>query len=139
MTTVTYAHQFSYTYDVLGEPFPILQIEISSAQAPGRRIELEAYLDSGAQSSLFDGTLCRVLGIDLFAGRHRSYGSNAGAPITGFLHPVNLQHAVLGQLQLEVGFSTVTLRRNLLGRDFFNLVQIGFRERQQLFFVTAHP
>ena len=42
-------------------------------------------------------------------------------------------------IDLDIGFSTVPLRRNLLGRDFFNLVQIGFRERQQVFYVRGEP
>ena len=47
------------------------------------------------------------------------------------LHAVRLSHPELGCFDLEIGFSPFPLRRNLLGRDFFNLVQIGFRERQQ--------
>jgi hypothetical protein len=38
-----------------------------------------------------------------------------------------------------VGFSSGEIHRNLLGRDFFNLAQIGFRERHLTFFITPSP
>jgi len=57
----------------------------------------------------------------------------------GIIHPVRLSHPDLSDFDLEVGFSTVPLRRNLLGRDFFSMVQIGFRERHQVFYVKAEP
>lgn len=65
--------------------------------------------------------------------------SAAGFSIDTIVHPIRLSHPDLGDFNLEIGFSTVPLRRNLLGRDFFNLVQIGFRERQQVFYVKTEP
>jgi len=41
--------------------------------------------------------------------------------------------------RLEVGFSSVTIKHNLLGRDFFSLLQIGFRERRQTIYVSLEP
>ena len=35
--------------------------------------------------------------------------------------------------------ASVRIKRNLLGRDFFNLLQIGFRERRQVFYVSLEP
>jgi len=40
---------------------------------------------------------------------------------------------------LEIGFSENPIRRNLLGRGFFNLIQIGFRERYLTFYMTPTP
>ena len=39
-------------------------------------------------------------------------------------------HDSLGVNELMIAFSETRLTRNLLGRDFFNLFQIGFRERR---------
>jgi hypothetical protein len=48
-------------------------------------------------------------------------------------------HPDLGSFTLEVGFSSTDIHRNLLGRDFFNLAQIGFRERFLTLYVTPAP
>lgn len=97
------------------------------------------YLDCGAERSLFSGTLAAPLGIDLLQGRRIAYFSAGGMRMDAFLHAVQIQHPELGQFDLEVGFSSVSLARNLLGRDFFNLVQLGFREHHLVFYVTPEP
>jgi hypothetical protein len=102
-------------------------------------VEIEAYLDSGAQRSLFDGSIARMVGLDLLAGRRLQLATAAGTGLEAFVHAVGLSHPELGQFELEVGFSSGHVRRNLLGRDFFNLVQIGFRERHSLFYLSPHP
>jgi hypothetical protein len=102
-----------------------------------RSADVIAYLDSGAQRSLFDGTLARLIGLDLLTGSRLSFTSAAGFSIEAMVHPVRLSHPEIGHFDLAIGFSTVPLRRNLLGRDFFNLVQIGFRERHQMFYVRT--
>jgi len=33
----------------------------------------------------------------------------------------------------------VEISRNLIGRDFFNLVQVGFREKYLTFYLTPTP
>ena len=63
----------------------------------------------------------------------------AGGVLPATLHAVQLSHADLGTFELEVAFSTTEIRRNLLGRDFFDLVQIGFREHHLAFFITPTP
>ena len=78
-------------------------------------------------------------GLDLMAGRRLSFASATGMSIEAMLHAVRLSHPELGHFDLEVGFSTAPLRRNLLGRDFFDLAQIGFRERHLVFYVTPEP
>jgi len=134
--TVTYAYQFPYRLSSAGGAFPILPIRIINPHQPARAVDAIAYLDSGAQRSLFDGTLARLIGLDLFHGRRLRFASATGMSIEALLHPVRLSHPEIGDFDLEIGFSTVPLHRNLLGRDFFNLVQIGFRERHLLFYVT---
>lgn len=106
--------------------FPILSVVVSNPRSLVRSADVIAYLDSGAQRSLFDGTLAGLIGLDLMDGPRVSFASAAGLSIEGIIHPVRLSHPELGKFDLDIGFSTVPLRRNLLGRDFFNLVQIGF-------------
>ncbi len=137
--TVSYEHQFDYFHDQRGERFPALQIRIATPGNPEQALDIDAYIDSGAERSLLDGSIGRALGLDLFAGRQIPYVSTIGVRMEGWLHRVRLSHPDLGYFELEVGFSTGTIRRNLLGRDFFNLIQIGFRERHLAFYVTPTP
>jgi hypothetical protein len=46
---------------------------------------------------------------------------------------------IAGDFNLEIGFTDRQIRRNLLGRDFFNLVQIGFREHQLQYYLNTTP
>ena len=139
MQTVHYQHEFPYTYDSRGELFPMLQLAVSNPFDPTPVVEMEAYLDCGAQRSLFDGSLARMVGIDLMTGRRLRFSTAAGLPIEAIAHPLRISHPDVGQFEFDVGLTTMPLRRNLLGRDFFNLVQIGFRERHSLFYVTPRP
>jgi hypothetical protein len=137
--SVAYHFEFLYRPSPAGGMFPILSVAISSPRLSARSADVIAYLDSGAQRSLFDGTLAGLIGIDLMDGTRVPFASAAGFSIEGIIHPVRLSHPELGEFDLDIGFSTVPLRRNLLGRDFFNLVQIGFRERHQVFYVKTEP
>ncbi len=140
MPTVTYAYQFNYTYDPQkGEPFPVLVLQIMNPDHSEQALDIDAYLDSGAQRSLFDGGIGTALGLDLFSGPEIRYVSIAGTGIVARLHRVRFAHPALGNFELEVGLSTARISRNLLGRDFFNLVQLGFRERYLTFYVTPTP
>jgi hypothetical protein len=136
---VAYSYEFPYRQSPAGGLFPILPVTLSTPHQPTRSADVITYLDSGAQRSLFDGTLARLIGLDLLAGRRLTFASTAGLSIEATIHAVRLSHPDLGHFELEIGFSTVPLRRNLLGRDFFSLVQIGFRERYQLFYLRAEP
>jgi hypothetical protein len=115
--------------------FPILPLTIRAQRQVTRSADVPAYLDSGAERSLFDGTLAGVIGLDLLSGSRLAFASTAGFSVEAMVHPVRLSHPDLGQFDLDLAFSTVPLRRNLLGRDFLHLVQIGFRERHQAFYV----
>ena len=140
METVSYAHRFDYTYDSeSGELFPVLPLRIENLHNPQQALDFDTYLDSGTQRSLFDGRIAAEIGIDLSSGEDARYGSSSGFYIGAKLHTVRLSHPNLGIFDLKVGFSTIQIKRNLLGRDFFNFIQIGFRERHLLFYVTNVP
>lgn len=139
MPVVSYDYELPYSYGPTGDRFPRLTLRIANPSAQGLSVDADAYLDSGAQRSLFDGGIGRAIGIDLLTGSQQEYESTTGSRITGMVHRIHLEHSDLGTFNLEVGFSTVRVTRNLLGRDFFNLIQIGFRERHLALYVTARP
>ena len=117
----------------------MLQVRITRQDIPGLEIDTDAYLDSGAEASLFNGDLLAALEIDLINNNRKSYGSTFGSSITGYLHNIRLTLPDVGDFTMEIGFSHGEIRRNLLGRDFFNLVQIGFRERQFEYYLNPRP
>jgi len=139
MPTIEYPYQFDYTYDEHGDLFPRLPLGVSRPGHSGKPVDIDAHVDSGAERSLFDGWIGASLGIDVLAGSRFAFETTMGSVLTATMHTVQLLHPELGTFELEVGFSSSHIRRNLLGRDFFNLVQIGFRERHSLFYVSARP
>ncbi len=136
---VSYDHEFSYPYDDRGERRPILQILLANPGDTSLAVEVDASIDSGAGKSLFDGALLPAIGLQLLDGQRQLYSSTGGFQLWARLHQVIISHPDLGSFPLKVGFSEVTIWRNLLGRDFFALTQIGFRERHSAFFVTPTP
>ncbi len=136
---VDYEYQIEYAHDPDGNRFPRLSFQVARADDPAVTVDTNAYLDSGAARSLFSGRIGMALGIDVLSGPDLTFQNTTGSRLVATLHPVRLTHPDLGSFTLEVGFSTTDIYRNLLGRDFFNLVQIGFRERFLTLFVTPSP
>ena len=139
MVTVDYDHEMPYAHDENGERYPRLTLRLASPADPEQAIRTDAYLDSGAGRSLFNGELTPTLGIDLFAGPEFTFQSTTGDRLTARLHSVRIEHDLLGSFDMEVAFSTAHIGRNLLGRDFFSLIQIGFRDRHLVLYVTPQP
>ena len=139
MITVSYDHELAYAHEPNGDRSPQLTFRVSNPGHPSEAIDVDTYLDSGAQRSLLSGWIGKVLGIDILSGDKKTYQSTAGSGIDATHHAVRLEHPDLGSFELEVGFTLGEIRRNLLGRDFFDLIQLGFRERQLTFYVTARP
>jgi hypothetical protein len=136
--TVIYQHKFNYTAAVQGS-CPVLQLSLRRQDNPEIGIDTEAYLDSGAEASLFNGGLLAALEMELLNGSPKPYSTTFGDSVTAYLHKVQLTLPAVGEFDLEIGFSNGEIRGNLLGRDFFNLVQVGFRERQMEYFLTSTP
>ncbi len=140
MIGVSYQYQFPYPYDErTGRSFPRLAFTVVNRQDLSRSLDVDAYLDSGAERSFFNGEIATALGIELLGGEECPYATTTGAEIHGRVHPVRLSHPELGSFDLEVAFSLDRIQRNLLGRDFFALTQIGFREQHSMIFVTPSP
>lgn len=64
MVTVEYQHRFNYRQYRSGSA-PVLQVRITRQDVPSLGIDTDAYLDSGAEASLFNGDLLAALEIDL--------------------------------------------------------------------------
>ncbi len=141
VTLVTYAHSFSYSFDSLsGETFPGLPLRVSLPKDSDTAVDLVAHLDTGAGRSIFDGArLVSTLGLDLMAGREIRLSPVSGFALTARIHRVEISHPTLGQFTLDAAISTAPIRRNLLGRDFFQHIQIGFREFHQTFLIGTAP
>lgn len=136
---VAYEYRVEYGHDPRGHLYPRLSLQLASATEPDLTVDIDAHLDSGAEKSLVSGRLGISLGIDVLSGPQLVYQTTMGARLVATLHPVQLMHPELGLFRLEVGFSTSDIQRNLLGRDFFDLVQIGFRERHRMIFLSPTP
>ena len=100
-------------------------------------IEIRAALDSGAEYSLFDGALAPLIGLDLFAGERFVFSFANGLSLEARIFPVEVSHADLGSFNLPARFSTGPLRRNILGRDFFDLLLVGFDEHRSEVYLTT--
>lgn len=112
---------------------------ICNAGDPAQAVGIDAFIDSGAEGSLFQGWIPESIGLALLDGERKRYAPVHGVPLEARLHRVTLSHTELGSFELELGFCTVEISRNLLGRDFLNLIQVGFRENQQTFFISPTP
>lgn len=139
MPVVEYDHQIPYAYDADGHRSPRLSLRIAKAEEPDVTIDIDAYLDSGAERTLFSGRIGAALGIDVVRGPELVFQTATGAGLVATLHQVRIEHPELGSFSLEVAFSTADLYRNLLGRDFFNLIQVGFRERYLALYFRSTP
>jgi hypothetical protein len=135
---VTYNHTFGYRDSRHGFA-PILLVTLALPALPDLGIDVEAYLDSGATHSLFDGELAVALGLGLVSGPPRHYYATTGDGVQAHRHSILLRHAPIPPFTLEIGFSTSPIARNLLGRDLFNLLQVGFRERRSEFYIEPLP
>ena len=140
MVTVEYTHEFDYGHTEKEGVCPVIAVSMSPPEmSSDEGVEVDAFLDSGASISLFNGSFLRGFDIDVMNDRGKVFTSTAGVPLTAYLHRVTLTLPELGTFNLDVAFSIDPIRRNLLGRDFFKLVQIGFRENQLKYFLISTP
>jgi hypothetical protein len=138
MLTVTYTSSFMYR-DHGNGPFPTLQVEIVNAADPSLRVNVDAYLDTGASRSVFFGWIPEAIGLNILDGQPLSYVNNMGQSEDGRILSVIINHPDLGEFPIDIGFAMWNPSRSLLGRDFLNLIQVGFRESQFEFHIEASP
>lgn len=141
MIQINYEHEFTYLLSDDEEPssFPGLLVQLRNPGDPELAIDLQCHVDTGAEYSVLGGAIATALGFDLLAGVPLNLLATTGAAHEARLHPVVISHDVLGDFPLAVAFLLGEVRRNLLGRDFLNLVQIGFQENSQRLLITPQP
>lgn len=141
MQAVIYQHEFLYVFpeENNATSFPGLLIEVRNPVNEGNGIEVQAHLDTGAEYSLFTGEIAAAIGLNLLEGDPVTFSSTAGTEVDARRHGIVLAHEILGNFPMNLAFSTGDIRRNLLGRDFMRLIQIGFREYHTEFYVTPTP
>jgi hypothetical protein len=107
-------------------PCPIIKFELSSQI---KRIETEAYVDSGASVSLFSIIDAQRLKLDYTRGEETFSTVGDGGIIQIFLHKLQVK---IGDVSFKatVGFSPrLGVGFNLIGRrDFFNHFDITFSD-----------
>ena len=133
-TTIRYDLTFNYLFLPNGKRRPGFLVQLSNRAL---HLDTKAFLDSGAEFSLFNGEFGAALGLDLIAGRPRPYKTVNSTVIHGYVHPVTIAIPELGEFQFELGFSIEQITVNILGRDFFDLIRIGFDEHEQIFHVSV--
>jgi len=137
LPNVIYARTFPYRQGQ--SSFPGLLVRISNPLYASRALDIDGHLDTGAQRSVFDGWIASEIGLDLASGARFGLTTTTGESIEARVHDVIVSHEALGDFRLGIAFTLGPIRRNLLGRDFLNLIQIGFREHHEEFYVTPSP
>jgi hypothetical protein len=136
---IAYLHQFPYLVGDDDRSFPGLLVQVRNPGAEEAGVEVQAHLDSGAEYSLFTGWIAATLGLELLIGEAVTFSSTGGARIEARRHNVVVSHEGLGDFPLTLAFSLGDIQRNLLGRDFFAAIQIGFREEHRELYITPSP
>ena len=116
---------------------PALRLGLSAGSSSA--VDITAHLDSGTERTLLDGSFAAAVGLILFDGTPLDFYSATGNRMESRVHRVAFSHELLGDWEMDVGFSTGKITRNLLGLDFFNLFQICFHERQQRLLMNREP
>lgn len=135
MVTITYDYTFPYRIlPPVWRHFPAIPVRLITNFGA---VDTLAILDSGAERSLFDGAYSQSLGLMLPTGQRISLTGISGT-IYGRLHPVEVD--IEGhRFTCEICFSEHPISRNLLGRDLFDHIQVGFREHYFELYLTPTP
>jgi len=138
MVSVQYSLEFPYRI-YQDELFPMVMVALRNP-ATRESVDQDAFLDSGASRSIFLGAAAPMIGFSLLEGEPWEFRTNTGQPVHARIHRVGV---VLGdgvaEFALDLAFSTDEIQRNLLGRDFFNLLQVGFRESYGRLYIEPVP
>lgn len=100
-------------------------------------LDLEAYVDSGASTSIFHADRAEILGIDYTKGKKIALTVGDGDLLEIYLHRLNVELAH-DRFVAELGFSKqLGVGFNLLGRkSFFDRFRICFDDKRR--FVELH-
>lgn len=139
MIAVTYDVRMPYVWNNTGRRCPGLVIQLGNPSDGSMRLDTSAELDSGAEYSLFDGAIAASVGLELSNGQPFSFRLMDGSPLDARILSVLLFHPDLGEFAIDLRFSLNPVQRNVLGRDFFSRVQVGFREYHLETYLASTP
>jgi hypothetical protein len=136
-------YNFEYPYRPMGPDglhFPVLQVGLENPNDSERQVDTFVYVDSGSRITVLDGEIAQDIGINFTEGEEQQLGSIAGGSIQGWLNNINLHLEGFPPVLLRVAFvdPSFKIRRQLLGRDFFYHVQIGFWEYARLLYLSPN-
>jgi len=104
---------------------PLIPIQI---QGPKGKWEGYALIDSGADRSLFNFEIAKIIGLDIFNKQIEYFGGIGGTRIPAYLHPIRLQ--ILGfseVIETRAGFADSPGIGAILGQEgFFDAYRIKF-------------
>lgn len=106
-------------------PAPLVPVQLELATY---QVDFLALLDTGAALTLLDGVHVRAAGIDIFSGKPVDLQGFMGGRHTAYVHRATLT-IVDKAIESNFAFSTQTLLRQVLGRDFLSHFTLGIRER----------
>lgn len=114
---------------------PYLTVRLSAA---GKTVQLDALVDSGAETSLFHSSVAKVFGFDLKAGPQKEYFGITGEPAVCYFHPVRFQVVGLSHsIDLMVAFADTSSVGALLGQaDFFQHFKVTFERYKERMEIT---
>jgi len=115
--------------------YPFLQVGLRHGTA-GR--QFSALVDSGAVDCIFPESLGRLIGINVPAGRPKTYFGIGLQAAPGFVHTVNFQVTGMNQwLTFEAGFVNADIQPLLGQKGFFDNYQIVFERFRHQFEINT--
>lgn len=123
--TIHYSYKF-----YKGGFYPIIKIQLKGPQG---LLETEAYVDSGASTSLFHESTASDLGIDYTRGKIFNVMVGDGSFIPVYLHTIALKIGTVS-FRAKIGFSAhLGADFNLLGqKDIFDRFIVTFNKRKKI-------
>ena len=114
---------------------PYIQIRLSSSKASW---EGYALIDSGADRSLFNIQIAKVLGLDLTDSLSEDFGGIEGRSLKAKLHKVRIQIKRMDEeIEILVGFIDSSGVAAILGQDgFFDAYKIKFEKDHGIIEIT---
>jgi hypothetical protein len=131
VVTIDFDKAVGYRYSLSGKLAPIVAMRLSNEKE--NSVDVQAYVDTGAEFSLFRADYLNPLGLNLLDGDAEEVSTLvASFPI--YRHIVRISLFDELRFNLRVGFSDL-IRRDLLGRDILDKVHFAMREHhRQMFF-----
>lgn len=135
--------KFDYTALIGPDRFerrPLVPVVFRNPET-GEELEILGLIDSGADGIILNAEFAPVLGLDMNAGKSRSYQGIGGEPILGYDHEVTIRlRDDKNEYRVEVTFLPGLKTACLLGQSgFFENYKISFEYQKGRFELTPLP